>query len=121
MPPWRALTLRGFTESVRRAHHVLLGPFATYCSAARSLDPVHGRVAGDLDLDPVVAATRAVGSIAAFRHHALQSHAAGCAEEIRSDLRHPGQLLRIPFKDLPLSDTKVKLGRDRAGPGPIND
>ena len=52
----------------------------------RSLDPVHGRVAGVLDLDPVVAATRAVGSIAAFRHHALQSHVAGCAEEIRFDL-----------------------------------
>jgi hypothetical protein len=52
----------------------------------RSLDPVHGRVAGVLHLNPVVAATRAVGSIAAFRHHALQSHVAGGAEEIRSDL-----------------------------------
>jgi hypothetical protein len=52
----------------------------------RSLDAVHGRVAGVLDLDPVVAATRAVGSIAAFRHYTLQSHVAGCAEEIGSDL-----------------------------------
>jgi len=39
-----------------------------------------------LDLSPVLRPAALIGPVAAFRHQPLQSHVAGGAEEIRSDL-----------------------------------